>query len=146
MKKTYLDRVLQIYLKPYNLSLLLSIMALIACLIAIYILNNPVAENLDIQRSFPPDIYVAQIFNFARTATLVTASFMAILLSLVLCFVIYAYLKNLKIFNRINSLIYNAYNNDYGLTKLGLRGIVWVIFDSTQAYHIEIMEIFRVSY
>ena len=30
--------------------------------------------------------------------------------------------------------------------KLGLRGIVWVIFDSTQAYHIEIMEIFRVSY
>ena len=27
----------------------------------------------------------------------------------------------------------------------GLRGIVWVIFDSTQAYHIEIMEIFRVS-
>ena len=29
---------------------------------------------------------------------------------------------------------------------VGLRGIVWVIFDSTQAYHIEIMEIFRVSY
>ncbi len=28
----------------------------------------------------------------------------------------------------------------------GLRGIVWVTFDSTQAYHIEIMEIFRVSY
>ena len=30
--------------------------------------------------------------------------------------------------------------------KMGLRGIVWVNFDSTQAYHIEIMEIFRVSY